>query len=225
MPDTDKLITLSRLFGLTLNQLLQVEGPEEVEAASSDQETGRTEAETNASGKREFPRNGIKCLIAGLAALCLVLGAGLAWMGVRLTALEEQVAQQAVTQDTLDPAYLVGDWDLGIGSDVYSINGTFYRDVPVTVALTRYDPNQPFEVFFQVYGSGLEEKRAEAHLVEGTSAGVYSAQVPVQAGNYGTLAVGFRINGVEYLQPLVEITGMTDHSISYEPLLPTAEES
>ena len=28
VPDTDKLIALSKLFGLTLNELLQVEGPE-----------------------------------------------------------------------------------------------------------------------------------------------------------------------------------------------------
>ena len=27
VPDTDKLIALSRLFGITLNELLQVEGP------------------------------------------------------------------------------------------------------------------------------------------------------------------------------------------------------
>ena len=65
----------------------------------------------------------------------------------------------------------------------------------------------------------------EAKLVEGTSPGVYSAQVPVQAGNYGTLAVVFRIDGVEYLQPLVEIDGMTDNSISGTPLLEQAEVS
>ena len=29
VPDTDKLIALSRLFGITLNELLQVEGPPE----------------------------------------------------------------------------------------------------------------------------------------------------------------------------------------------------
>lgn len=219
VPDTDKLIALSKLFGLTLNELLQVEGPEGAFDSRQEPEQRPSERQTGAGPDRTPLKNGAKWLMGGLTALCLVLAAGLVWTGVRLTALEERVAQQAVMQDTLDPADLVKDWDLGIGSIVHSVNSTLYRDVPVTVALTRYDPNQPVEVFFQVYGDGLEEKRVEAYPVEGTSVGVYSAQVPVQTGNPGTLAVGFRINGVEYLQPLVEITGMTDHSISMTPLL------
>lgn len=219
VPDTDKLIALSKLFGLTLNELLQVEGPEGAFDSRQEPEQRPSERQAGAGPDRTPLQNGAKWLMGGLTALCLVLATGLVWTGVRLTALEERVAQQAVMQDTLDPADLVGDWDLGIGSAVYSVNSTLYRDVPVTVALTRYDPNQPVEVFFQVYGDGLEEKRVEASLVEGGSAGVYSAQVPVQTGNCGTLAVGFRIEGVEYLQPLVEIGGMTDHSISMTPLL------
>ena len=34
-----------------------------------------------------------------------------------------------------------------------------------------------------------------------------------------TIAVGFCIDGVEYLQPLVRITGLSDHSMTYEDLL------
>ena len=225
VPETDKLISLSKLFGLTLNELLQVEGPEKLPRSVQEAEHGFHETPASAEPSRSSQRNGAKWLMGGLTAFCLVLGVGLIWMGVRLTALEERVAQQSANQDTLNPANLVGDWDLGIGSDLYRINSTLYRDVPVTVVLTRYDPNQPFEVFFQTYGSGLEGKRVEAKLVEGTSPGVYSAQVPVQAGNYGTLAVVFRIDGVEYLQPLVEIDGMTDNSISGTPLLEQAEVS
>ena len=219
VPDTDKLIALSKLFGLTLNELLQVEGPEGTSTSGQEMGCGPNESRGSAGAGRSPRKNRARWLLGALTAMCLVLAVGLVWTEVRLTALEERVVQQMVMQDTLDPADLVGGWDLGIGSAVYSVNSTLYRDVPVTVALTRYDPNQPFEVFFQVYGDGLEEKRVEASLVEGGSAGVYSAQVPVQTGNCGTLAVGFRIEGVEYLQPLVEIGGMTDHSISMTPLL------
>ena len=232
VPDTDKLIALSKLFGLTLNELLQVEGPEAGQAAENAEEIPQSEPQKEPKpGKKKM--RAAPWLIPVLAVLALVLGltAVVVSFGQRTNDLQYRIARlelrvnQLETASALDPADLVGDWDLGIGSGVYSIDSTFYRDVPVTVALTRYDPNQPFEVFFQVYGSGLEEKRVEAYPVEETSAGVYSAQVPVQTGNPGTLAVGFRINGVEDLQPLVEITGMTDHSISCEPLLPTAEES
>ena len=75
-----------------------------------------------------------------------------------------------------------------------------------------------WEIFFQVYGSDTAARRVETQADAGAG-GVYSAQVPVVLGADETIAVGFCIDGVEYLQPLVRITGLSDHSMTYEDLL------
>ena len=73
VPDTDKLIALSKLFGLTLNELLQVEGPEAGQAAENAEETPRSELrEEEKLGKKKM--HAASWLLPGLAVLALVLG-------------------------------------------------------------------------------------------------------------------------------------------------------
>lgn len=221
VPDTDKLIALSKLFGLTLNELLQVEGPEGTSTSGQEMGCGPNESRGSAGAGRSPRKNGARWLLGALTAMCLVLAVGLVWTEVRLTALEERVVQQMVMQDTLDPADLVGDWELSLpDSDVrmYSPEVGYTQNVGVTVALSRREQNRDWEIFFQVYGSDTAARRVEAQADAGAG-GVYSAQVPVVLGGGETIAVGFCIDGVEYLQPLVRITGLTDHSMHYEELL------
>ncbi len=221
VPDTDKLIALSKLFGLTLNELLQVEGPEGTSTSGQEMGCGPNESRGSAGAGRSPRKNGARWLLGALTAMCLVLAVGLVWTEVRLTALEERVVQQMVMQDTLDPADLVGGWELSLpDSDVqmYSPEIGYTQNVGVTVALSRREQDRDWEIFFQVYGSDTAARRVETQADAGAG-GVYSAQVPVVLGTDETIAVGFCIDGVEYLQPLVRITGLSDHSMTYEDLL------
>ncbi len=221
VPDTDKLIALSKLFGLTLNELLQVEGPEGTSTSGQEMGGGPNESRGSAGAGRSPRKNGARWLLGALTAMCLVLAVGLVWTEVRLTALEERVVQQMVMQDTLDPADLVGGWELSLpDSDVqmYSPEIGYTQNVGVTVALSRREQDRDWEIFFQVYGADTAARRVESQSDAGAG-GVYYAQVPVVLGGDETIAVGFCIDGVEYLQPLVRITGLSDHSMSYEDLL------
>ncbi len=215
VPDTDKLIALSKLFGLTLNELLQVEGPEGTSTSGQEMGCGPNESRGSAGAGRSPRKNRARWLLGALTAI------GLVWTEVRLTALEERVVQQMVMQDTLDPADLVGGWELSLpDSDVqmYSPEIGYTQNVGVTVALSRREQDRDWEIFFQVYGSDTAARRVETQADAGAG-GVYSAQVPVVLGADETIAVGFCIDGVEYLQPLVRITGLSDHSMTYEDLL------
>lgn len=100
VPDTDKLIALSKLFGLTLNELLQVEGPEGTSTSGQEMGCGPNESRGSAGAGRSPRKNGARWLLGALTAMCLVLAVGLVWTEVRLTALEERVVQQMVMQDT-----------------------------------------------------------------------------------------------------------------------------
>ena len=155
VPDTDKLIALSKLFGLTLNELLQVEGPEGTSTSGQEMGCGPNESRGSAGAGRSPRKNGARWLLGALTAMCLVLAVGLVWTEVRLTALEERVVQQMVMQDTLDPADLVGGWELSLpDSDVqmYSPEIGYTQNVGVTVALSRREQDRDWEIFFRYMG-------------------------------------------------------------------------
>ena len=221
MPDTDKLIALSKLFGLTLNELLQVEGPEGTSTSGQEMGCGPNESRGSAGAGRSPRKNGARWLLGALTAMCLVLAVGLVWTEVRLTALEERVVQQMVMQDTLDPAGPGG----GLGTespgqrcaDVQS-GDRVHPECRGHSSPVPQGARQGLEIFFQVYGSDTAARRVETQADAGAG-GVYSAQVPVVLRADETIAVGFCIDGVEYLQPLVRITGLSDHSMTYEDLL------
>lgn len=97
VPDTDKLIALSKLFGLSLNELLQVEPPDGAE-------------ETGAAA----PRQGklLWKLLSGVLAFCVAL------LWVRVGRLESQIEQLESRGAGLDPAAaLVGGFDYTIQND------------------------------------------------------------------------------------------------------------
>ena len=88
VPDTNKLIALSKLFGISLNELLQVDGP------------------PPAGEPAPVRRPRAKAVLAGVLVLALLALAGTTlFLAARVTALEEQVAalEQRSTVARYDP--------------------------------------------------------------------------------------------------------------------------
>ena len=228
VPDTDKLIALSKLFGLTLNELLQVEGPEAGQGAENTEETPQSEPQEEPKpGKKkhaapwQIPVLAVLALVLGLTAMTVSFGRMAGQLSDRITRLELRVSQLEAAQSAADLENLVADCKLEVGSAVYSSqmdSARLYRDVTVTVSLSRTDLMEEQTVFFQVYGAGAEGRQVDGQAVPGTR-GVYSAQVPVVPGLGETIAVGIQIGGTEYLQPLARISSMSDNAIFYDPLL------
>jgi len=89
VPDTDKLIALSRLFGVTLNELLQVEPPAaraESVCPSGEPEAGNAAAGPAASPEKEGPS--LERLLAW--GLAILLAVGLVDARTRLAAQERR---------------------------------------------------------------------------------------------------------------------------------------
>ena len=232
VPDTDKLIALSKLFGLTLNDLLQVEGPEAGQAAENAEETPRSELrEEEKLGKKKMhaaswllPGLAVLALVLGLTAMTVSFGRMAGQLSDRITRLELRV-NQLETASTLDPADLVARWEIrpGQGDTVVEAYGEMPSlDVPVEVMLTQNREEEPMEVEFVFSDEGIEPIRAEGQAAPGVP-NLYSAVLTIPLDHCisgtGTLSVVFRQGGAEYLQPLAESLGIFSDTVDYDPVL------
>ena len=94
VPDTDKLIALSKLFGLTLNQLLHVEEPQaEVSETASppEREKGAGETRRECGLQRVLPVLALTAVLLGMAALALSFWRTAGKLSDRIALLEQQV--------------------------------------------------------------------------------------------------------------------------------------
>lgn len=232
VPDTDKLIALSKLFGLTLNELLQVEGPEAGQAAENAEETPRSELrEEEKLGKKKMhaaswllPGLAVLALVLGLTAMTVSFGRMAGQLSDRITRLELRV-NQLETASTLDPADLVARWEIrpGQGDTVVEAYGEMPSlDVPVEVMLTQNREEEPMEVEFVFSDEGIEPIRAEGQAAPGVP-NLYSTVLTIPLDHCisgtGTLSVVFRQGGAEYLQPLAESLGIFSDTVDYDPVL------
>lgn len=194
VPDTDKLIALSKLFELTLNELLQVEAP------------GQPESPATARRPRRWA-----VLPAVLAAALVLLGCLTLSLSLRVGALEEQVAALEQQSQPLDPRAMVAGWDFQVVND--SKGG---RAVAFQVTAARYDPAEALEVFFLLNGANMQAERVQAEAASNAS-GIYTALMDLNARQLTgfTLSVGFVKDGVEYIQPLAEFDYLTYDGSSY----------
>lgn len=200
VPDTDKLIALSRLFGITLNELLQVEEP--------------VQPERPVSVLR--PRRRV-VLAAALAAALVLLGGVNLWLALRVGHLEQQMAALQSQAQKLAPADLVADWSFNVLD--YDVDGSTVR---FQVTTARYDPSQELEVFFLLTKGDEEPRRIDAPM-DPEAPGVYTADVenrdhPVMS-NF-TLSVGFVRDGVEDVLPLADFDTLGGSYSRYESLWP-----
>lgn len=195
VPDTDKLIALSKLFGVSLNHLLQVEGPVQPEAP----------AQTQAPPTR---KKRLWHILSALFLLALTLWAAVLWG--RVSTLEAQVADlrsQQTASAGLDPSVpLVAAFDFALSSQSYLLQ----------LDLTPLQLPEGLAVGFTAVSSEGISRTAQGSGGEG---GHYTAELSL-AGLYppftvtATLSDGVR----QYAQALVKIESVRDNGYTWNSL-------
>ena len=189
VPEVDKLIAMSKLFGVSLNELLQVEtgdaGPEPKIVLA-------------------LPRLWRMGVVV-LALLTLLSLGGTAYLGWRLIGVERQLAAE---QNTLDPELpLVADFDVDaqVWGDQTHIDYTFYLTVARQV--------EGMEVTLQMLDGDGTVHTLPLEVSEGT---IYTGKTYLEftTGRVLTISAVFRDSlGTAYTQPLQEITVSSSSTI------------
>ena len=198
VPEVDKLIAMSKLFGVSLNDLLQVE-------------TGDVGPEPKVVlALPRLWRVGMVAL-ALLTLLSLGTTAYLGWrligMEQRLIGAEQRLAELEAQPAGLDPSVrLVGDfgWDMAAPYqlDVYLSPFQLVDNLEVTFHCTRASDN-----FTKTFSAAR------------TEAGLFTATLYVQdmTPDY-TISAVISDGRQEFVQSLVRIEDLSDYSFSYEVL-------
>ena len=194
VPDTDKLIALSRLFGITLNELLQVEEPKKAEEA----DPAPTKPAVNL--KLRTTLMAISIIILGIATL--ICAVNVATLRKEVALLKEQVAQST----GLNPAApLVADFS-------YQIESPLGEYASMHLDLLPYQLPENLTVTFTVTSLYDSEKNKTVISTRGEG-GHYTADLSVY---YPYLITATLSNGVnEYAQPLVRILDYKANSYSW----------
>lgn len=181
VPDTDKLIALSKLFGITLNELLQVETPS-------------PEAEKGEIAERPAGRKGRPCLTVVLVCLCLA-AALLSLFQVRL--LSDRVGALESLANGLDPAApLVSYFDYRVEGYIYAGGGLG----TLSLDLSPYQVLDGMEVSFTANGPDFSET-VQAEQGEG---GHYTAAFRIKGYQRDLVITALLSDGQrQYVQPLL----------------------
>ena len=178
VPDTDKLIALSKLFGLTLNELLQVENPPEQMPAPVEEPAEKR------------PRVRWKLL---LLAACFLAGLAVG-----------RAPDIAARLGPPDPKEWITEWSLRAAPFAYELDGREVVDLYVGVTLEDSEILEDTEVFFQAESAGGETIRAEPVNRRESLYGVSCSAMLTVPNEAGRILIGFRTNGRERLQILDE---------------------
>ena len=179
VPDTDKLIALSKLFGLTLNELLQVENPPEQMPAPVEEPAEKR------------PRVRWKLLL--LAAACFLAGLAVG-----------RAPDIAARLGPPDPKEWITEWSLRAAPFAYELDGREVVNLYVGVTLEDSEMLEDTEVFFQAESAGGETIRAEPVNRRESLYGVSCSAMLTVPNEAGRILIGFRTNGRERLQILDE---------------------
>lgn len=179
VPDTDKLIALSKLFGLTLNELLQVENP-----------PGQMPAPVEEPAEKR-PRVRWKILL--LAAVCFLAGLAVG-----------RAPDIAARLGPPDPKEWITEWSLRAAPFAYELDEREVVDLYVGVTLEDSEILEDTEVFFQAESAGGETIRAEPVNRRESLYGVSCSAMLTVPNEAGRILIGFRTNGRERLQILDE---------------------
>lgn len=177
VPDTDKLIALSKLFGLTLNELLQVENPPEQMPAPVEEPAEK--------------RPHVRWKLLLLAAVCFLAGLAVG-----------RAPDIAARLGPPDPKEWITEWSLRAAPFAYELDGREVVNLYVGVTLEDSEILEDTEVFFQAESAGGETLRAEPEDVRESLEGVTCSAVLEAPEAELTAFVGLRRNGRERLQIL-----------------------
>ena len=179
VPDTDKLIALSKLFGLTLNELLQVESP-----------PGQMPAPVEEPAEKRRP---VRWKLLLLAAVCFLAGLAVG-----------RAPDIAARLGPPDPKEWITEWSLRAAPFAYELDGREVVDLYVGVTLEDSEILEDTEVFFQAESAGGETIRAEPVNRRESLYGVSCSAMLTVPNEAGRILIGFRTNGRERLQILDE---------------------
>ena len=208
LPELDKLVGLSRLFGLPLGDLLQLEEPAPQAAPAED--PARLQKRRLAHGLS--------------AAAALLLAAARVWTGTGLVRTSERLAQAearltaleaAAAAPRLDPAApLVATFDF---------EATRYgNDVNFALSLTAAQQAEGMTVTFQATrasDAAVNTVSKAAALSPGSSTGYSTVlHVPDCFGSVTTLTAVFELDGQRCTQALARNVSVGENSASWEPL-------
>ena len=189
VPEVDKLITMSRIFGVSLNDLLQVEdGP------------SGPQAQVVLSLPRPW-----KLGIVALALLTLLSLGSNAYLAWRLGGLEARQAAEQLALDPETPMVAGFDYDFDLWGDKTHIDYTFYLTVARQV--------EGMEVTLQMLDGDGQVHSLPLEVSEGT---IYTGKTYLEftTGRFLTISAVFRDSlGTAYTQPLQEITVSSSSTI------------
>lgn len=180
VPDTDKLIALSKLFGISLNALLQVEEPKKE------------------GGEEALPRKKKRLCFPLVCLALLVLAASVLALGIQLARLTNRVAVLEEGTSGLDPsAPLVAAFDLQ-----YTI-----IDKGIQVSLSPAQIPENLTVTFAAGKAGLSTPGVKG---EPNGGGWYTATLPLDPVDLPyTITAAFSDGTHTYSQALAFVSGMT----------------
>ena len=189
VPEVDKLIAMGRLFGVSLNDLLQVEsgpaGPEPKIVLA-------------------LPRLW-RVGVVVLALLTLLSLGGTAYLGWQLVGVERQLAAEQNALDSEMPMVADFDVDAQVWGDKTHIDYTFYLTVARQV--------EGMEVTLQMLDGDGQVHSLPLEVSEGT---IYTGKTYLEftTGRVLTISAVFRDSlGTAYTQPLQEITVSSSSTI------------
>lgn len=215
VPDTDKLIALSKLFGITLNELLQVEEPVKPDGAGEGSAPEGDPPKADAPAKRKWKGRltavlACLCLIVGMTAFTFAFGRMMGQANDRISELEWRVKELETRGVGLDPAApLVSGFDFSANEHG---NG-----VMLTLDLLPYQLPENLTVSFTATSkSGYKSKTKEAVWDDG---GHYTAVFALDTQVTPITISALISDGIsQYTVSLVKITDLYGYSYSYETL-------
>ena len=201
VPEVDKLIAMGKLFGVSLNDLLQVEsGP------------AGPEPKIVLALPRLW-RGGVVVL----ALLTLLSLGGTAYLGWQLVGVERQLAAEQNALDSEMPMVADFDVDAQVWGDKTHIDYTFYLTVARQV--------EGMEVTLQMLDGDGQVHSLPLEVSEGT---IYTGKTYLEftTGRVLTISAVFRDSlGTAYTQPLQEITVSSSSTIRSTVLWDTLKQS
>lgn len=203
VPDTDKLIALSKLFGITLNELLQVENPPPSVPPEED-------ADKKLPQKRTvlLPVLALLAFVLGITAYTISMGTRMGALQDRQAALELRLTELESRLEEppgLDPsAPLVAGLDFDFNANSILLDLTPYQ-LPESLDIT-FTVSRPYSSPIIVQGDPQE-------------GGHYAAVLNVQGLSAPFTVTATFSDGVsQYNQALIRILSLEQHTCSWEPL-------
>ena len=195
VPEVDKLVAMSRVFGVSLNDLLQVEGGEKTAERQTAPSTGR----------------GWRLGVLVLTLVCALSLGGNVWLGLRNGELERQLVE---AEESLDP-----EQPLVVGFDVdYYLMQRDEALICYTFTVTAARQTEGMELELEAVDRNGEVYTLTMELVSGA---VYRGELEMRypAGGNATVSALVRDGlGRSYTQPVAKLSGMGEETEQVQKL-------